>query len=361
MASGLDTSLLVMNPIEVQDLEKFIIEKTFMRPDLMQIHGIQTGVKMKEQIVFASQFGKTGIAADGSCSRKTSGANSILSQKYWDPAGIEDTMILCNKELNALFKAYFGKIAKYKDTYEIEGSDIEVFFSILLMEAMQNTIWRAAWFGDVNTAAAGAGTAGVVAAGDVKFYDYFDGLWAQIFDGVVAATVPRITIAENSTVTSKADQLALAAGKSVEYLRAVHTDADTRLRNADGAQFLVSREIFDNYREYLLDKGVVYDINILQNGLQALKFDGYDVVNMETIWSGESREDFVNNTTDAVYDLPHRIAFTVPENIPVGTLNEEDFTELEIWYEKKERENNIAYGFTLDSKLLEEYMTAVAY
>jgi hypothetical protein len=59
--------------------------------------------------------------------------------------------------------------------------------------------------------------------------------------------------------------------------------------------------------------------------------------------------------------LPHRIVFTVPNNIPLATLNENDFTELEQWYNIDDRENKTAYGFTLDSKELEEYMITVAY
>lgn len=361
MAKGIVESALTMNPLEVQDLQEFIIEQVFNRPELLALHGIQTGVTMKEQIVFASQFGKTGIKGDATCGRKTSGAASVLTQKYWEPVGIEDTLIHCNKEIDGLFKAYFTKIQRYRENYEIEGTDLEIFFTILFLESMQNTIWRAAWYGDVDVAAAGAGTAGLVSAGNVKFYDYFDGLWNQIFTGVTATDIAKVTIAENAVVTSKADQLELAAGKSVEYFRAIRDKSDTRLRSQMDAKMYVSGEIFRNYTDYLVDKGAVYDINIMQDGLQSVKWDKYEVVNMETVWDTDSREDFVNNTTDNVYYLPHRIAFTVPANIPIGTLNSADFDELEQWYDRDNRENKMSYGFSLGSKVLEESMITVAY
>jgi len=461
MATGVDLSGLTLEPIEVQEIKDFIIERVFERPEFKQIHGsFQTGIKMQSQIVFASQFSKTGLKKAAACTRQTSSPESTLTEKYWNPVGIEDTLIVCAAELDGLFKAYFGKIQKYRDLYDITGTDLEIFYAILLEETMVQTIWRAAWFGNtsvavasetnasvtcvdnplliVNAVATGAagngitfeisdvaagaaaitvtGTAidveltagaktitdlaaliaatpaaaalitvagagattliveapavttiggvdvpGLASAADVKFYDYFDGLWEQIFDAVTATTIERIAITENSVFTSKSAQLALADGAAVAYFKSIKNASDSRLRSNPNAQLLVSREMYDNYVEYLESKGIVYDINIVQDGLQSVKWSGYDVVNMETIWDLSSREDFENNSAGISYYLPHRIVFTVPENIPLGTLNENDFNELEQWYNQDERQNKTAYGFTLDSKELEEYMIVVAY
>jgi len=455
--AGIDLSGLTLNPIEVQEIKDFIIERVFEHPQIKEIHNFQTGIKVKEQIAFASQFGKTGLKKTSSCDIQTSSPESILTEKFWDPIGIEDALILCQATVDKLFKVYYTKITNYRELYDISGSDMEIFYAILMIESMVQTIWRAAWFGDtgvavssdvtativgttntnltVNAVAAGAlgneislevssvtaspatitvvgnvveielltgakdvsdiaaliagsaaaaalitvagtgdvavegaivtaggtDTPGLASAADVKFYDYFEGLWEQIFAGVTATTIERVTITENAVLTSKANQLTLAAGAAVAYFKTVKNVSDTRLRSDPSAQLLVSRELYDNYIDYLEDKGVVYDINIVQDGLQSVKWSGYDVVNMETIWDLASREDFENNTDGIAYQLPHRIVFTVPNNIPLGTLNESDFTELEQWYNIDDRENKTAYGFTLDAKELEEYMITVAY
>jgi len=461
MATGIDLTGLTLNPIEVQDIKDFIMERVFERPEFQQIHGsFQTGIKMQSQIVFASLFTKTGLKKAASCTRQTSSPETVLTEKYWNPVGIEDTLVVCAAELDGLFKAYYSKIQEYRDLYDITGSDLEIFYAILLEQTMVQTIWRAAWFGDTSvavssetqatatgvdnagltitavpkgtygngitfeisdvaagaasvtvtgtaidveltaaaktiadlialiaadpdaaalivpsgtgsttlvvedpviTTAGGVDTPGLASAADVKFYDYFDGLWEQIFTGVAASDIERVTITENATLTSKTAQLAISAGASVDYFKSIKNAADSRLRSNPNAQLLVSREIYDNYIEYLEGKGVVYDINILQDGLQSVKWSGYDVVNMETIWDLSSREDFENNTAGLAYYLPHRIVFTVPNNIPLGTLNENDFNELEQWYNIDDRENKTAYGFTLDSKVLEEYMIVVGY
>ncbi len=366
MAKGIVESALTMNPIEVSDLSQFIIEKIFTKPELLKLHGIQTGIKMKEQIVFASQFGKTGIAGAADCTRKTSGAASTLTQKYWEPAGIEDTLIHCNKEIDSLFKAYFTKIQKYRDIYEIEGTDLEIFFSILFLESIGNTIWRATWFGDTSVAVSGAGAAGLKAAADVKFYDYFDGLWVQIFAAVLATDVPIYTggtgdIADLNSKTTPAAQLALAAGVSVDWLEGMWALADPRLKTDPDSLFYVTNAIWENYRQYLQSKGENFTIEFTEEGFRSLRWNGKDIVNMETIWDLPLQADFEDNSTTNEYYLPNRMLFTSPANIPIGTLNEKDFTELEIWYEKKDRTNNMAYGFSLDSKLLEEYMAVAAY
>jgi hypothetical protein len=232
----------------------------------------------------------------------------------------------------------------------------------LLLESIEPTIWRAAWFADLNVAAAGAGTAGLVSAGDIQFYDYFDGLWEQIFDGVTATDIERYTIALNAVITSKADQLALTADLAKDtYFEEVWKLADARLKSDPNRMMLVTGEIWENYRQSLQSAGENFTIEFTTEGFRTLKWNGVPVVNMETIWDLESREDFVNNTTDNVYYLPNRIVLSTPENLPIGTLSTNDFTELEQWYERKDRTNNLAYGFSLDSKVLEEYMIVVAY
>jgi hypothetical protein len=360
MAKGIVESALTMNPIEVQDLNQFIIEQIFTRPELLRLHGIRTGVTMKEQIAFASQFGKTGLKGTSSCTRLTSGAASTLTEKFWEPAGIEDTLIHCNAEIDGLFKAYFTKIKKYREKYEIEGSDLEIFFSILFLESIQRTIWRASWFGDTAVAAATAGVAGLISAANVKFYDYLDGLFAQIFAGVTATDISRYTIAENAEATISL-QTTLAAGRSVEIFEAVWALADPRLKTDESAMFYVNNGIWENYRQYLQSKGENFTIEFTTEGLRELKWNGKAIVNMETIWDLDLQADFTDNTTNNAYYLPNRVVLTVPENIPLGTLNQSDFDELEIWYDKDNRQNKMAYGLSLDAKLLEEYMIVVGF
>lgn len=360
MASSINIAGLTLNPIENPDLARFIVEQVFNRPELRTLHNVMTGVKMKEQIVLAGQLSKTGIKATASCNRKNSGATSVLTEKFWEPVGIEDTLIHCQAEVDSLFKAYYQKIQNYKERYEIQGSDLDVFLAVLFEEAAMKTIYRAVWLADTEVTTAGAGTAGLIAAGNVKFYDYFDGLWKQIFDGVTATDIARYEITENAE-TDPEDQLTLASGRANEILNAVWKLADPRLRAATNAKFYVSNSIWDNQREYLQSKGIVYDINLNQQGLKEIRWNALPIVNMETIWDVDLYADFVDNTVNNAYYLPNRIVLTTPENIPVGSLNESDFNSLEAFYDPITRNHYKGYGFSLDAKVLEEYMIVVGY
>lgn len=360
MATGIDVSGLTLNPEEIRNVGEFIVEELFDRPRLNALHTVYTGVKMKEQIVLAGQFGKMGIKGDSTCTRKESGASSALTQKYWDPQGIEDTLVHCQAEINSLFKAYYSKITKYIEEYEIEGSEIQVFMSMLILESMDATAWRAIWFGDSAVAVSGVGIPGLKLAANVKFYDYFDGIWKQIFAAAALDPTRRVTIAENSDI-SKPLQLTLAAGRSVEIFDAIKVAADSRLRASMDAQLYVSREIFDNYTAYLKTKGENFTIDYTTEGMQTVKWDGYNVVNMETIWDIDAREDFEDGSATNLYDRPNRVVFTTPSNIPVATLSENDLTALEVFYDRKPRELNTAFGFSLDAKLLQDYLFIAAY
>lgn len=342
MATLLNVSSLTLNPKEESDFEKFVFERIYEQPLLNAIHRVYTGVTMKEQIVLAGQFGKTGIK-DPACARPTSGAALSLTEKFWDPAPYGDTFEHCQAEVNSLFKAYYDKIQSYSDRYDIEGSPEFAFIAARIEESAYRAIFRIAWFGDKDAALAAVGTAGLASAADVKFYNMIDGIWKQVFAAVAATTMQNITLQASVKAT----------------FEAMYEAADTRLRTAEDAMFLVSRKIWDRYKKELRAASEAFTVDYTMNGLPSITWDGKTVVNMETVWDLYT-PDFIDETGGDIL-LPDRILFTVKDNIPIGTLNENDFTTLESWYERKDRKNNIAYGSTIDAKLLEEYMAVASY
>lgn len=359
MASGIDVTALTLNAKENPDFGTFVNERIFEQPMLTKLHRVWQGVTMNEQIVFASLFGKTGIS-DAACARPTSGAKSTLTQKNTTPKGIGDTLVHCNSEVNSLFKAYFDKINKFEELYDIQGSDLEKFLMALFSDSASKSVLRYAWLGDTAVAAAGAGSAGLVSAGDVKFYNVIDGIWKQLFAGVVAADVKRYELTINAEVTTVA-QDALVAAEAINMFEGMWALADPRLRADPSKQFQVTHLLFENYRKYLQGKGENFTIDYTLNGLPSLKWNGVDVIDMETVWDLDLRADFVDNTTNNAYYLPNRAVLTVPDNIPVTTLNDGDMDELKAWYNEDDRVNKMAYGFTLDALYLEGYMVVVAY
>jgi hypothetical protein len=357
---------ITMNPEEIRDFAGFIIEQTFMRPELAALHGVSTGIKMKDQIVFAGRMGKVGLKGTANCDPQNSGAELSTSEKFWNPEGIEDRLSICQKDVDALFKAYYSKIQAYKERFDITGSDEDTFIIMRLEEAMMATIWRAAWLGDKNIAAATAGVAGLKSAANVKFYDYIDGLWDQIFTAasttvpVPVGSVGRVEISENAE-TSISAQTTLASGRADAIFEDIWSKADSRLREDPDAQFYVSRGIWENYRQFLKTNSLNFTIEHTVEGFPFLDWNGKKIINMENVWDRDLQADFTSNTTDNAYYLPNRVVLTVKENIPIGTLNENDMSTIDVWYDKKDRKVYYEFGFDEDAKLLEEYMMTVAY
>jgi hypothetical protein len=359
MAQPIVTSNLTLNIKETPTFAEFINMQMFEQPALTSIHKIIQGVTMEQQMVIAGRMGKMGIA-DAACARPNSGASITLKPKNTKPFPVGDTLVICQKDLNPLFKAYFDKVKTYKELFDITGSDEEVFIMALVLDAVNKSIPRLAWFGDTAVAAANVGTAGTINAGLVKYYSAGDGLWKKIFASVLAGGIKQVAINENSATTTVAQE-ALTAGKSITLFEEMWAKASPILRARTEKQLLVSRGLFENYRQALDKKGIVYNIDITQKGLQSLAWNGIPIVNMETVWDIDLKADFVDNTTNNAYFLPNRAILTIPENTPITTLNENDMSDLESFYVKQDRLWNIAFGFTMDALFLDEELIVVAY
>jgi len=359
MAQPIVTSNLTLNIKETPTFAEFINMQMFEQPALTAIHKIIQGVTMEQQLVIAGRMSKMGIA-DSSCTRPNSGASVALKPKNTKPEKVGDTLVICQKDLDPLFKAYFDKVRTYKELYDITGSDEEVFISALVVDAANKAIPRLAWLGDKSVPVADADSAGVTSAALQKYYSTINGIWQKLFAAVTAGDVERVTIDENTGTTIEAQET-LAAGRSLAIFEEVWAKSNAILRARPDKQMLVSRGIFENYRQYLDSKGVVYDINITQNGLQTLRWNGIPIVNMETVWDIDLKADFVADTTTNTYFLPNRVILTIPDNIPITTLNENDMSELESWYDQNLRNWNIAFGFSLDALFIDEELIVVGY
>jgi len=357
----IDLSLLTaLNPKEKESFSAFVMETIKSLPQMGLLNTLYTGVQMKEQIVFASQFGKTGIK-DAGTSRPNTGAGTILTEKFWEPQPTGDTISLQQATVNGLFKAYYTKIAKYTDLYDMQGTEEFKFLGVLLAESAMQSLARITWLADKTVGAAGAGAAGLIDnATNQKFYNVIDGFWKQIFNEVLANKVKRYKVAENEEATT-ALQLNLADYRAEAIFEGVWDNADSRLRFADGKYLAVSGKIFQNYRQGLQKKGIYTDLNLLMNGIPALMWNGVPVINMENVWDNYSFADFVDNTTNNAYYLPNRVILSTPDNMPIGTLNEGDITSIDSYYEWVSRTGYLAYGYTIDAKLFEGYMASVAY
>jgi len=350
MATKFDVSALTLNPQEATEVSEAVVEQVFIMSEMNAIHDVQTGIQMKEQIVFVDQLGIGGEALTN-CTPAEQDALAF-TQKYWDPALIAGRFSNCQNDLNKLFKLFRKAQKANPDYFDKEGSQEMAMLSVAITESIKTSVNAKIWYGDT-AAAVFAGGGNFKAGTNLGLFNQFDGLWKQIF---ADANIPRITIAENSGTTYAAQ--ALAADEGFNILKGMYNNADARLLGNVGAQFLVTRSIYDNYLDYL--EGAQKNgglITISEDGKQTLSYRGIPVIIQNEF---DRLQNLYQNDATVVF-RPHRAVLTTPSNIPVGTLSETDLQSLESWYEKKDKANYVDYAYFLDAKFLESYMAVVAY
>ena len=354
MATAINVAGLALNPKEVGSFSQFINQLVFEKPEFNALHQVYRDIKMKEQIALAGKMGLMGKSNTGTCTRQSSGASVVLTQKYWEPVMIEDTITNCQAEVNSLFKAYYDKIQDYRERFDITGSDEYLFLAKQVEDAAVDTIWRAIWFGDKGVQASGEHTAGLKDGDNAYAFNYFDGIWKQIFAGVTGGSIDRVNI------TSLQSAETVTAANAYATMLSVYKKASAKVRANKDAKFYVDGQMFLGLLEYMQNESVNFTLDVTENGIQTIKFLGHEVVDMSFCWD-ENLQYFEADSTDNGAFLPHRVVFTVKENLAVGTENDDEFTNLESWYNQDERVNKIAFGFTLDAKVLDNESIVVAY
>lgn len=347
--ANFDFSNVTLSPKEVQELSAIIFEVAFANPQLSEMHSIAEGIDMKTQILLMGPMGLVGKAANGTCTPEDSEAGIVATQKYWDNNKIEIRLPYCKDELPALLKAFGQKSNKY----DVEGSEEIKMLATRLLEALDEAILRLTWFGDKtaeNVADGGVFKNGV----DLDYFNSVDGIWKQVFAGVATGGIKRATITANAGASYSAQEL--ADGEALIAMRKVYNQSDSRLKNNADAKFTVTQSVYDNF----LDKLEVSGLNAV--GQLAIN-DGVMTYRGKKIVVADFMDRNITAFQDngVKYNLPHRIAYTTPSNIPIGTLDQKEFKELSVWYDKTDRKVYTENIFSLDAKVLEDYLISVAY
>jgi len=350
MASKIDVSALSLNAKEVTEVSKAIIELAFVMSDIGLINTIQTGIDQEEQIVFVDNLDVGGNPMTGCVPVEQAGL--VLTEKFWNPKIVAGRFVHCAADLNNLLKI-FVRAKKVNPEYFDRISSQEMgLLMAKIAEAIKVSVSAKAWLGDTAAAVQPGGNF-TIAGFDATLWNQFDGLWKQIF---ADAAIPRYTISENTGVTYVLQEL--SAGKSNTILRTIFKNADTRLRGHKDVQIVVTDSIWQNYFDYKEDTEKTGGITeVLDNGMTIMRYRGIPVIN-EAEWDRTIRK-YQDDLT--VHFRPHRAIMTIPDNVPIGTLSEDDLQNLESFYDRTLKSNIVDYAYFLDAKFGESYMASVAY
>lgn len=354
--SVFDVSQLTLNPTEVQEASELIVEKLWKKGRLAELFDIQTGIGNKTQIVGVKRIPIGGGApSDGNggvgCIPKAIG-NIATTQKYWDPAIVTGRLTYCAQDENRLFKILQKWTNVYPDFFEKIPDDVQAMIVALLLDHIETSVIAKAFFSD--TAADTVTNGGVFEDGtDLSVFNQIDGIWKEVF---ADTSIPKYTIAKNAGATY-ADQK-ITNDEAYEAIESVFDEADERLKSDPEAIIYVTSDLFWGYAKKLaaIEASGGFTKTII-GGRQALQYMGKTIVNMVD-WT-EVIKTYQNDGTK--YNLPHRIIFTVKENMPIGTMDKKDLAKLRNDYSVDQNAVLTDYGYSLDANFLESYLMSVAY
>lgn len=354
MASLINNGTFTFNPEELKDLSQVIHQLTWGDQTLNQLHDIETGIKYNKQIVFAGNMGLMGKAVVGCTPNEVGGIT--LTNKFWTPIKEDFRLSQCSADVNDQDKLVNQMAKMNPDFYNIiEGSQSNVgqFLIAKVIEQLPIELLRKVWFNDVDADDIAGG--GVLTNGtDVDYFNTFNGFFKQTF---ADATIPRYTITKNAGASYALQ--ALASGEGITILRNVYKNADKRLIKSGQAKFYVTSSVFDQYVDDLesIQNSGAGNTAITEDGQLTVKFKGIEVVEIN-LWDRiiEAYQD-----TGVKLNLPHRVVLSTPANLKVGTLAESDFGEIDAFYDRVTKKNYMDGIYSIDAKLMESYLTSVAY
>lgn len=331
---------------------KEAIQETFYQDENFSDFVNIVKVKEKDPIALIGEMEMVGKKGGG-CDPTYEEKGIANSMKRWELGQWEIPLKIC-------YEALKGTIAEYSlktgtAIGDLTSTDFMAIYTDALNRAIQQMIWRFGWFGDTEAV---AGSGGKLTEGsDVSMFNVCDGLFKRIF--AATATKNHTEIAANKE-TSSAAQIAAIRKKGVAttLIDTMLMDVDSRIIDDSKAVLLMTRSLAD---------ALTYDVKQTYHDRMPWEkvFDGFDVANYNGIkiarvgiWD-RMIKGYEKGT--ATVNLPHRAVFCNPKHLMVGTDADSIISDLDIWFDQKERRNYLYATGKIGTALLEENMIHAAW
>lgn len=347
---------LTLQPENLASIKDAVQETFYNDEDFSSFVNIQK-VKEKDPIALIGEMEMVGKKGGG-CDPTYEEKGIANSQNRWELGQWEIPIKICYEALN-------GSIAEYSlktgtPIGDLTSTDFMTIYADALQRAMQQMIWRFGWLGDKAAALAseeGGGGGKLTAGSDVSMFNVCDGLFKRIF--TATATKNHTVIAANSESTAASQISALRnSGVATTLVDTILMDADTRIVDDSDAVLLMTRSLAD---------ALTYDLKKTYHDIMPWEklFDGFDVATYNGvkiarvgIWD---RMINAYEKGDATVNLPHRAVFCNPKHLMIGTDADNLISDLDIWFDQKERRNYLYATGKIGTALLEEDMIHAAY
>lgn len=360
----LPTQILDLDPVDfcgdqVKSFAEAFWTQTYENPQLNEILTVIPGIKAKKQVVILGLIGMVGKTMDPTnCAPEVSELNIPSVQKFYNPEYVEDRFTECWKNLLDKFTVWSLKEGLSKP--DLTGTDFADFVETQVIDGLIESVYRLVFFGekDAKTITAGGHFRDSL---NLKYVNTIDGLWKQFFAIVAANPAQKVSIAKNAGSTFSAQKFTpqdVIDQTVTGILEAMVDGMDERFAGDPNKVFYVTKSVASQYKKERrkftnIDQAYVRT----EAGWDTLEFDGIPIYVLP--FEDRMIKDLQSSATVAY--LPHRIYLANKENLHLATEQEGSFSEVDAFYEKKDKQYYIDLLYSLDALIIEDYKLMVAY
>ena len=364
---ALITNIPALTAQQVASMSETLFEGFFNDPVLNSLVNVQNNIKADKQIViFKRHTGLAGakVSACPTPTNSTWGIDTV--EKTWQPKPIGDKFSECWTTFQDTFMQWFLNAGI--DKADLTSTDMAAFIVEQLDDLIAEVYQRHFWFGDKGIV---AGTNNNLSAGQLKFFNVIDGIFAQGAD-IVTANSARLTsgtglISDKNAEITYADQKFDSTDTTNQMvsktLDQMWYDADIRLRGLPKASltYYVTQSVHDQLeRERKAISGIPMPYERQESGIDTLVWNGIKVVPVQ-LWDRMITSYFGNDATPTYSVNPHRVILAPSSNLLLGTESTSALGELDVWHSKDDEAMYAKFLCAIDAKIALDNMIQFAY
>jgi hypothetical protein len=345
-----------VDPKDVLDLKELIPLSIDQDEDYQKYINLKK-VKNGDPIGYIGDMDDVGIAGGG-CDPTYQEVGIVNSQKRWELGSWNIPIKIC-------YEALKGTIAEYtlKTGTDIGDLTSTEFLSYIIRPAlerqMKRMIWRFAWFGNKSIANIKDGGVLTDTVTRKELFTTCDGFFKRIFAQCTANAKQLTVIAANAQTTYAATKAAmLTEGVATGIMDKILMDADSRITSDSNALVLMTKAMADalhwDIKQKFHDR---MEWTTVFDGFDVSVYDGVKIARV-SIWD---RFITAYENSGTKLNLPYRAVLGNINNFLVGSDQDGLISDLDIWFEKKERRNYIYSQGKIGTNLLENDMFQAAY
>lgn len=349
----------------IKSLKELLVMTNFLDEELEKFFTLKQNVTNGQKLGWVGEMNDIGWAGAG-CNPTYKKPTINFAEKTWEIGDWKIPLTFCYEDLkNTIAEYCLKKGTEIGDLTATEYMDDIVYPALDL--AIKHMMWRFIWFGDKDATAISSSTSGDVTTYtgsitdgvDVDLFKTCNGLWKQLFSlGTVnASQVTSIAANSEKTFALQKSKL-LESGVAIKIFDDMFMNADSRIASMEGAGVFCTKSLTDALqRDLKREYKLILDWQQVFKGLDVAEYDG-NLIYRVSIWDRFIQK-YQNN--GAFLNKPHRALFGTPKNIFVGTPAKALISDLDIWFEKKERANYIYSTGKLGALIGEDNLFQMAY